>query len=204
MLSARHVQTTVAGLMARYTARPSATQEAIVSVWLDDLDGLSDEELTAAVRAHTRDPGEGRFWPTPAHLVGQLERLRTVQIAQSEGSALTPLQEWQKVLDVLGTFGGCSDFNQRRRLAHLGADLLESVGGHTGFQELGQLDPTALSVARCNWLKDRDRQRAQAAQARRLAPVLEVLTGGGQVTERRASGFLSMGETLPARVGGAR
>ena len=202
MPSAKHVQTTVAGLLARYTARPSAPQEVIVAVWLDDLDGLSDEELTAAVRAHTRDPEAGRFWPTPAHLIAQLERLREAQRAVIEGPRVSPEEEWRKVDHAIRSFGG-SDFGIRRAQDYLGADLWNALGGAPEYNRLRMVGLDELMSERARFCRARQAQVKRAEDDRRMGPALEVLTGGGELTARKAPG-LHVAESLPARVGGGR
>ena len=196
MLSAEHVQQTVASLMARYTSRPAATQQAIVAVWLDDLDGLSDEELTAAVRSHVRDPNEGRFWPTTAHLIGQLERLRAAQTAQIEGPRVSPEEEWRLVDFAIRSFGG-SDFGVQRAQAHLGPELWEGLGGASEYHRLRMVNIDELMSERARFCAARKAQQARAVEARRMAPVLEVLTGGGQLSDRRPAGFVALAEALP-------
>jgi hypothetical protein len=50
---------------------PPAGAAEIASTWETTLGDMPDADLHAAVLAHMRDPDRGRFWPTPADIIGR-------------------------------------------------------------------------------------------------------------------------------------
>lgn len=164
----------IAGLMARYTARPSAPQTAIVSVWLDDLADLSDVEVDAALRAHVRDPQEGRFWPTTAAIRGQLARLQQAQQRQLEGPSLSPEEEWQRVVQTAARVGS---YRPEAARAQLGEDLWTAIGEGYGYAALCRMEQDQVPSERARFCSLRKTQQDRARQDRELRPMLELLDG---------------------------
>lgn len=177
MLSAERMTERIAGLMARYTSRPSAPQTAIVSAWLDDLDDMSEEEIDLALRAHTRDPGEGRFWPTTAAIRGQLQKLRDVQQRQIEGPTLSAEEEWQQVIKTASRIGY---YDQPRARKVLGETLWTAIGGGRGYASICQMKAEEIPSERARFCALRKVQVDRIRQDRELRPLLELIEGVGQ------------------------
>ena len=177
MLSAERMTERIAGLMARYTSRPSAPQTAIVCAWLDDLDDMSEEEIDLALRAHTRDPGEGRFWPTTAAIRGQLQKLRDVQQRQIEGPALSPEEEWRQVIRTASRVGY---YDQPRARKVLGEALWTAIGEGHGYAAICQMKAEEIPSERARFCALRKVQVDRGRQDRELKPLLELIEGVGR------------------------
>lgn len=49
--------------------------QAAAATWVAILSPMTADAFAAAIMAHMRDPDAGRFWPTPAHIIGRAEAL---------------------------------------------------------------------------------------------------------------------------------
>lgn len=177
MLSAERMVERIAGLMARYTSRPSAPQTAIVSAWLDDLEDMSEEEIDLALKAHCRDPQEGRFWPTTAAIRGQLQKLQTVQQRQLDGPTLSPEEEWQRVMAAAARIGS---YRPEAAREQLGEGLWMAIGEGRGYRELCLMEQDQIPSERARFCALRKTQQERVRQDRELAPVLQLLEGVGR------------------------
>ncbi len=177
MLDEVRMTARISGLMARYTSRPSATQTAIVCAWLDDLEDLAEEEIDIALKAHLRDPGEGRFWPTTAAIRGQLQKLRDVQQRQIEGPTLSPEEEWQQVIRTASRVGY---YDQPRARKVLGEALWTAIGEGHGYAAICQMKAEEIPSERARFCALRKVQVDRVRQDRELRPLLELVENIGR------------------------
>ena len=113
--------------------------KAAATAWVAILAPLmSAESFAAAVMAHLRDPEEGRFWPTPAHVIGQFNRVALAGIP-------TAATVFPKLLSRRGSWG---PDHMERGLASLVTDgtprpkLDAGIAALGGWAELGHVpDP---------------------------------------------------------------
>ncbi len=65
----------VSGLKRPEAFTTVAKLQAAAVAWVGVLSPMTAEAFAAAVLRHMRDPDAGRFWPTPAHIVRQMDHI---------------------------------------------------------------------------------------------------------------------------------
>lgn len=162
-----------------YRLIPAATRPAasvlpdLAADWGDLLADVSDAELSAAVAGWLRDPERGKWWPTPADILGQLPR-RASADETAWDAILGRLRAGEYVVgDILTT-------EQQAALADLG-----------GTWRLRNADVAELPRLRARYLG--------ACKDRRGGPALPGPAGNGPNRLQDARGPATATRVLPGR-----
>jgi len=93
------------------------------NIWLTEFESLPDEFLVKAIQDHIRDPDQGRFWPTPAHLYAtQIYSDRKIKALAAEDFDENPRIDGADSHQIASE--NYFDRNQRKR-QHIAHDLEE-------------------------------------------------------------------------------
>lgn len=184
-------------------AKQQEAQHRFLDRWLDLFEDVPEGVILQASKAHLRDPQRGRFWPTPADIVAQVERLQRARQSALDGPQLSPEEVWPQLKACLsGTYVETEDGpdgapvqvtpevrTQRKLAARIGeantARAWQALGGDAGYRALCGASLEADTADRARFCRAWDAIGQRTRDEVQLAPLLAPptttrrLTGGG-------------------------
>lgn len=160
-LTPAHILRAFAAMEESTIKRPAslvteAKLKAAASTWVAILAPMMSAEVFAdAVMAHMRDPEEGRFWPTPAHIIGRAEVIAAAAYPDAA-------EAFPRVLARRSSFGAHREDDAMRQLEVDGYPLAKVRAGIAavgGWVDMGKVpdpdhggDAKAYSYARRDFI----------------------------------------------------
>lgn len=138
----------------RLANAPSSPEdiEAAAEAWRMVLDDLTDDDLRTSVRLHLRNPERGRWWPTPADLLGHVK--------PPERQADPPEVLWDRVMERVRdprhrNQDGSGKVDFEGVLTPEQQGILRSVGGSAAIRMANDYELTRIRAAFLRALRDK-------------------------------------------------
>lgn len=101
--------------------------DAAQSIWASAMKEFSGDQIMSAIEAHMKDPGEGRFAPKPASIIGKITGTsKQLQISQENKA----LEAWDLILKAIRERGAYRplQIDDKHAMA-----AIQSIGGWVGL-----------------------------------------------------------------------